>query len=313
MTERRIRPIDISHDELMDRAAAEHEARTAAEEARTAASRADVLREVAEALTARHCSPESIAIARLLVTHRLCTDCKGYGQTVTDTPDGGIVRRCRSCDGAGLRRMAAETAGPAEPPCCSDPTCTCNQVNAAGRCDCAKWDTEPATQAEALAEPPSTCWQLEMLDGMWAAYGPIYADRAQAVAQYRSDCEKRPTWNDVARTPVQRRIVRRTTTYTVEQAVGAEKAETQDAPPVEPHPTEADLRHALAVAAKFHGQKTDVPPEIVHGCPPDGSGLTPCCGRTPFELPLGDRISSEAPVTCPGPAAAPAAVQTEEA
>ena len=41
--------------------------------------------------------------------------------------------------------------------------------------------------------------------------------------------------------------------------------------------------------------------EIVHGCPPDGSGLTPCCGRTPLELPLGDRISSEAPVTCPGP------------
>lgn len=40
--------------------------------------------------------------------------------------------------------------------------------------------------------------------------------------------------------------------------------------------------------------------EVVHGCPPDGSGLTPCCGRTPFELPLTDRISSEAPVTCPG-------------
>ena len=39
-------------------------------------------------------------------------------------------------------------------------------------------------------------------------------------------------------------------------------------------------------------------PETVHGCPPDGSGLTPCCGRTPFELPLTDRISSEAPVTC---------------
>jgi len=41
--------------------------------------------------------------------------------------------------------------------------------------------------------------------------------------------------------------------------------------------------------------------EVVHGCPPDGSGLTPCCGRTPFELPRTDRISSEAPVTCPGP------------
>lgn len=70
--------------------------------------RAAVLAEVAEALTARHCSPESVATARLLVTHRLCTDCKGYGQTVTDTPDGGIVRRCRACDGAGLRRLADE-------------------------------------------------------------------------------------------------------------------------------------------------------------------------------------------------------------
>lgn len=40
--------------------------------------------------------------------------------------------------------------------------------------------------------------------------------------------------------------------------------------------------------------------EVVHGCPPDGSGLTPCCGRTPFELPRTDRISSEAPVTCAG-------------
>ena len=43
-------------------------------------------------------------------------------------------------------------------------------------------------------------------------------------------------------------------------------------------------------------------PETVHACPPDGSGLPPCCGRTPFELPLGDRISSEAPVTCTAPA-----------
>lgn len=41
-------------------------------------------------------------------------------------------------------------------------------------------------------------------------------------------------------------------------------------------------------------------PETVHACPPDGSGLTPCCGRTPFELPRTDRMSSEAPVTCPG-------------
>ena len=28
----------------------------------------------------------------------------------------------------------------AEPPCCSDPTCACVQVNEAGRCDCARWE-----------------------------------------------------------------------------------------------------------------------------------------------------------------------------
>ena len=39
---------------------------------------------------------------------------------------------------------------------------------------------------------------------------------------------------------------------------------------------------------------------VVHACPPVGSSLTPCCGRTPFELPLGDRIGSEAPTTCKG-------------
>src|SRR5690606_22100491 len=47
----------------------------------------------------------------------------------------------------------------------------------------------------------------------------------------------------------------------------------------------------------------DEPAETVHGCPPVGSGLTPCCGRTPFELPRADRISSEAPITCTGSAA----------
>jgi hypothetical protein len=52
-----------------------------------------------------------------------------------------------------LRRLADETP-PAEAPCCSDPTCTCNQVNAAGRCDCARWDDEPATEPAGGAQQP---------------------------------------------------------------------------------------------------------------------------------------------------------------
>ncbi|MEU1071885.1 MULTISPECIES: HIT domain-containing protein [unclassified Streptomyces] len=40
-------------------------------------------------------------------------------------------------------------------------------------------------------------------------------------------------------------------------------------------------------------------PETVHACPPDGSGLLPCCQRTPFEVPRTDRITEDpAAVTC---------------
>ncbi len=38
---------------------------------------------------------------------------------------------------------------------------------------------------------------------------------------------------------------------------------------------------------------------IVHAEPPDGSGLTRCCGRTPFELPRTDRMTDGiTSVTC---------------
>lgn len=31
--------------------------------------------------------------------------------------------------------------------------------------------------------------------------------------------------------------------------------------------------------------------EVTHRCPPDGSGIMPCCGRTGFEVPPSDRIT----------------------
>lgn len=41
---------------------------------------------------------------------------------------------------------------------------------------------------------------------------------------------------------------------------------------------------------------------IVHITPPQGSGLTPCCGKTPFELPRTDQMTTEhTDVTCPAP------------
>lgn len=41
---------------------------------------------------------------------------------------------------------------------------------------------------------------------------------------------------------------------------------------------------------------------VTHRCPHEGSGVTPCCGHTPFELPPADRITVlDALVDCPGP------------
>lgn len=40
----------------------------------------------------------------------------------------------------------------------------------------------------------------------------------------------------------------------------------------------------------------------VHQCPPRGSGVMPCCGRTPFEVPTWNRMTLDSLlVTCPGP------------
>lgn len=45
-------------------------------------------------------------------------------------------------------------------------------------------------------------------------------------------------------------------------------------------------------------------PEVTHRCPIGDDGWTPCCDRTPFELPLTDRMTVHtALVTCKGRAA----------
>ena len=41
--------------------------------------------------------------------------------------------------------------------------------------------------------------------------------------------------------------------------------------------------------------------EVVHRCPPIGSGEMPCCGRTPIEVPQWHRLTLDpALVTCEG-------------
>jgi len=39
----------------------------------------------------------------------------------------------------------------------------------------------------------------------------------------------------------------------------------------------------------------------IHACPPEGSGVTPCCQRTPFEVPRTHRMTTNPGlVTCTG-------------
>lgn len=48
--------------------------------------------------------------------------------------------------------------------------------------------------------------------------------------------------------------------------------------------------------------------EVIHRCPSGDDGVTPCCGRTPFELPPMDRMTVDSSlVTCAEPVARPAA------
>lgn len=85
-------------------------------EALASQHRTDVLNETACALTGRHCSPESVSIARRLVDERLCATCADYGQVSEEAdasdPDDRrdevvavwVVRRCKNCNGRGLIR-----------------------------------------------------------------------------------------------------------------------------------------------------------------------------------------------------------------
>jgi hypothetical protein len=74
-----------------------------------------------------------------------------------------------------------------------------------------------ADQAAREAHPPYHRWYVETRDGVadqWAP-GMRFTDRAKAVERYQALSENHPTWYDG--TPVERRIVRETTTYSVEE------------------------------------------------------------------------------------------------
>jgi hypothetical protein len=88
-----------------------------------------------------------------------------------------------------------------------------------------------------------------------------------------------------------------------EKAVLAGESAWKDAAGIVRHMAVQERRMAngeeSAVVDRVAAETPPAETETVHACPPDGSGLTPCCGRTPFELPRTDRISSEADaITC---------------
>lgn len=65
------------------------------------------------------------------------------------TEHHGVARCSRGLGHAGIHAGHADDGttfqwqpDDTEPPCCSDPTCTCVQVNAAGRCDCTHWEAD---------------------------------------------------------------------------------------------------------------------------------------------------------------------------
>ncbi|MDX2846434.1 hypothetical protein PV377_47335 [Streptomyces ipomoeae] len=83
----------------------------------------------------------------------------------------------------------------------------------------------------------------------------------------------------------------------------------------------SELRRVAAEAAAVVGVTADTTPAFeadrdsnttpkadpkaetpVHACPVDGTGITGCCGRVPFELPRTDRMTRDPDaVTCTGP------------
>jgi hypothetical protein len=91
-------------------------------------------------------------------------------------------------------------------------------------------------EAAGEAHPPYHRWYVETRDGLadeWAP-GMRFTERAEAVERYETLNQRHPTWKDG--TPVERRLVRETTTYTVElaPAVGGAQQPTEDRPFIPP-------------------------------------------------------------------------------
>lgn len=86
-----------------------------------------------------------------------------------------------------------------------------------------------AEEREAEAHPPIHRWRVEHVDGgEWVPASGLKENRDEAVAQLDAGKRARPLWADG--TPVQRRLVRETTTYTVDGPAPAGPVAAADLP-----------------------------------------------------------------------------------
>ncbi|MFI8351266.1 hypothetical protein [Streptomyces sp. NPDC085596] len=82
---------------------------------------------------------------------------------------------------------------------------------------CGRQRAAEAPQPDTEAHEPLHRWRIELLDGdHWKPESSPFTGLPNAVLRYAFRSQRTPTWPDG--TPMQRRIVRETTTYTVEQA-----------------------------------------------------------------------------------------------
>jgi hypothetical protein len=65
------------------------------------------------------------------------------------------------------------------------------------------------------------------------------------------------------------------------------------------YPFTRTVSSARAALIQSAASNPNAPETVVHACPPSDDGLTPCCGKTPFEFPATDRMTLDmALVTC---------------
>ncbi|MFJ8923900.1 hypothetical protein ACIREK_31035 [Streptomyces sp. NPDC102415] len=185
----------------------------------------------------RWCSPETCDLSAALAVARQVLG------TVTECPECGNTGACNGgpCPLGTVIAPPESEAAPERVKHSGPATAFCVL------CLSGEHEQVADEQPETEAYPAQHQWRTETHDPLANEWNPstAYPDRADAVYRHQVREERFPTWKDGAR--VERRIVRLTTTYTVEQPAPAVTAEA-------PQPTTTTL-HAACPGAEpgpFH-------------------------------------------------------------